>query len=407
MDRLHDPALHVEHAGPGGTTVADGERARRERADREHRVVVADEQHPRGAAAGPVDVRTRRARHELRRPAEASLDHGGERLCGTGDRVDVERGRLDAHQRGEVVEHGVEIGHADHSAWHARRGGRSSGDRRLMDRRAELGEFLRARRAAMHPADVGLPAGVHRRTPGLRREEVAMLAGVSVTWYTWLEQGRRINASRDVLDALARALHLDPAEHDHLLVLADAAHPAAAVPPGPVDAPDALVRLIASMAPAPAYVLGPRWEFARVEPGAGSPVPGDRAPRRDRAQPAVGRVRRTAGAAPDRRLGGPGAADHGRVPRRHRGAARRPGGRRDRRRRSPSAAPSSPQWWPQQDVAQFQTRLRRYRHERAGDLVFEYQMLMPSEWPNLKVVCQLPVPGDDSAHRLDAWHDVV
>src|SRR5436190_5127752 len=91
---------------------------------------------------------------------------------------------------------------------------------RDMERRSDLGEFLRARRAAIAPTDVGLPTGTHRRTPGLRREEVAMLAGVSVTWYTWLEQGRPINASRDVLEALARTLRLEPAEHDHLLALA-------------------------------------------------------------------------------------------------------------------------------------------------------------------------------------------
>ena len=69
-----------------------------------------------------------------------------------------------------------------------------------MTRRDELAAFLRARRDAVSPADVGLPAGRSRRTKGLRREEIAMLAGVSVTWYTWLEQGRPINASVDVLD---------------------------------------------------------------------------------------------------------------------------------------------------------------------------------------------------------------
>src|SRR3954449_1131342 len=89
-----------------------------------------------------------------------------------------------------------------------------------MDRRAELGEFLRARREALRPADVGLPPGGRRRTPGLRREEVALLAGVSVTWYTWLEQGRRINASTDVLRSIGRALRLDEAGQEHLVSLA-------------------------------------------------------------------------------------------------------------------------------------------------------------------------------------------
>ena len=88
-------------------------------------------------------------------------------------------------------------------------------------RREELGAFLRSRRARLTPADVGLPDdGSRRRTPGLRREEVAVLAGVGVSWYTWLEQGRDINASPQVLDALARALRLNPAERDTLYALA-------------------------------------------------------------------------------------------------------------------------------------------------------------------------------------------
>ena len=100
--------------------------------------------------------------------------------------------------------------------------GRDSGQdsERDGERERELGDFLRSRRAAIDPADVGLPSGPRRRAPGLRREEVALLAGVSVTWYTWLEQGRAERPSRAVLDAVARALRLDDAEHSHLLTLA-------------------------------------------------------------------------------------------------------------------------------------------------------------------------------------------
>jgi transcriptional regulator with XRE-family HTH domain len=87
--------------------------------------------------------------------------------------------------------------------------------------RAELADFLRRGRARLEPSDVGLTAGARRRTPGLRREEVAQLAGVGVTWYTWLEQGRQINASVQVLDAVARTLRLDQAETEHLYRLAD------------------------------------------------------------------------------------------------------------------------------------------------------------------------------------------
>jgi transcriptional regulator with XRE-family HTH domain len=89
-------------------------------------------------------------------------------------------------------------------------------------RRQELAGFLRSRRERIAPELVGLPPASRRRTPGLRREEVATLAGVGVTWYTWLEQGRDINASPQVLDAVARTLMLDPHERDHLFRLADA-----------------------------------------------------------------------------------------------------------------------------------------------------------------------------------------
>ena len=88
-------------------------------------------------------------------------------------------------------------------------------------RRQELAGFLRSRRERIAPQQVGLPPASRRRTPGLRREEVATLAGVGVTWYTWLEQGRDINASPQVLDAVARTLLLDPHERDHLFRLAD------------------------------------------------------------------------------------------------------------------------------------------------------------------------------------------
>ncbi len=89
-------------------------------------------------------------------------------------------------------------------------------------RRSELSAFLRSRRERITPAQAGLPAGGRRRTPGLRREEVAQLAGVGVTWYTWLEQGRDIKVSDQVLDAISRTLMLDRDERAHLYTLAGA-----------------------------------------------------------------------------------------------------------------------------------------------------------------------------------------
>jgi transcriptional regulator with XRE-family HTH domain len=90
-------------------------------------------------------------------------------------------------------------------------------------RRRELGAFLRSRRERLRPEQAGLPPSRRRRTPGLRREEVAQLAGVGITWYTWLEQGRDIHPSAQVLDALARTLQFDQHEHAHLFTLAGVA----------------------------------------------------------------------------------------------------------------------------------------------------------------------------------------
>lgn len=92
-------------------------------------------------------------------------------------------------------------------------------------RRRELAAFLRSRRERITPGQVGLPPAGRRRTPGLRREEVAQLAGVGITWYTWLEQGRDIRASEQVLAAIAGTLRLDPHERAHLYTLAGAEPP--------------------------------------------------------------------------------------------------------------------------------------------------------------------------------------
>ena len=107
-------------------------------------------------------------------------------------------------------------------AYESRQAQQSPGEHAQDRRREELGRFLKARRAQLSPVDFGLPGGSRRRTPGLRREELALLAGVGVTWYTWLEQGREINASGQVLDALARTLRLGRAEREHLYWLAEA-----------------------------------------------------------------------------------------------------------------------------------------------------------------------------------------
>jgi transcriptional regulator with XRE-family HTH domain len=126
-------------------------------------------------------------------------------------------------------------------------------------RRAELAEFLRARRSRIRPEDVGLPPGIRRRTPGLRREEVAQLAGVGVTWYTWLEQGRKIHVSGQVLAAVARTLMLDDAECEHLFRLAEA--PDRLPPPEPPVVPQSVLEVLATLDPLPAILLNARYDI--------------------------------------------------------------------------------------------------------------------------------------------------
>ncbi|MGC5011588.1 helix-turn-helix transcriptional regulator [Streptosporangium sp. DT93] len=126
-------------------------------------------------------------------------------------------------------------------------------------RARELGDLLRSRRERLQPADVGLPAGARRRTRGLRREEVAQLAAISPTYYTYLEQGRQVRPSRQVLDALASALRLDAAERSHVHELVHGAPPTG-TPAVAESASPALVSLVDRLEPAPAYVTGRRWD---------------------------------------------------------------------------------------------------------------------------------------------------
>lgn len=272
-----------------------------------------------------------------------------------------------------------------------------------VDHRAELAAFLRARRDAVTPEQVGLPRGQGRRTPGLRREEVALLAGVSVTWYTWLEQGRRINASPDVLRAIGRALRLDDAGEAHLLALAQ---PADSPVEAPSEAPSALVRLIDALDPAPAYVLGPRWEFlawnaaeARLYP----PIEHLEGVERNLlwvlfAHPATRELIVDWDLHARQALAEFRAATS---------ASRNDPVLADLVDRLCAVSAEFATWWAEHDVAAFETRLRRFRHPAAGELTFEYQLLAPAEWPTLRVVTQLPLPGDDSAQRLAVRHYLV
>lgn len=125
--------------------------------------------------------------------------------------------------------------------------------------REALARFLRTRRARVTPAEAGIEPGVRRRTPGLRREEVALLSGVGITWYTWLEQGRDINPSPEVLGAVARTLRLDGPSRDYLFRLAGV-HPGDVPAPGRAqEVPEHLERLVRAQGDAPAVLMDAAW----------------------------------------------------------------------------------------------------------------------------------------------------
>ncbi|ATL27668.1 helix-turn-helix transcriptional regulator [Streptomyces formicae] len=138
-------------------------------------------------------------------------------------------------------------------------------------RLSELREFLMSRRARVSPAEAGLPdGGARRRTPGLRREEVAVLAGVGASWYQWLEQGRDISVSPQVLDSVARVLKLSSAERRHLYVLAGLNPPAPEVAQDDWGMCEGLHRLINNWMPYPAHIMDAYWNCVMYNDAAAS-----------------------------------------------------------------------------------------------------------------------------------------
>ncbi len=269
-----------------------------------------------------------------------------------------------------------------------------------MSRRADLADFLRARRGALSPHDVGLISGPRRRTTGLRREEVALLANVSVSWYTWLEQGRPINASVDVIDALAGALLLDGVERDHLLALSG--HPGRApIAPGRDQAPESVVRLLDALAPSPAYVLGPRWDFIAwnepfrvLYPHVVALHPDER-----------NLVWVIFGEPSTRQLVGDWEMEARRVLSQFRAESlpvRDDPAVAAMVQRLLTSSVEFAQWWPRHDVGGFESHRRVFHHPSAGRLEFVTQQLIPAGEPDLRVVVHLAIDGDDSTARLSA-----
>jgi len=257
-------------------------------------------------------------------------------------------------------------------------------------RRSELSDFLRQRRALVSPQSAGLEANGRRRTPGLRREEVAQLAGVGLSWYTWLEQGRDIKPSAQVLDSLARVLRLDAAERAHLFHLARVELPLASGE-YPREAPPELRALVDSLVPNPAYLLGPRTDVlawnraAALVIGAPQPAPDGRpnllwwlfttdAPRgeqwRATARNTLARFR----AEHARRIGDPEFAALVEALER--------------------ASAEFRAWWPRHEVLAEQLGTKTVGHPRLGTLRLHHLQSVPTSHPDLRLT-QF-APADDA-----------
>src|SRR5215216_7861501 len=265
-------------------------------------------------------------------------------------------------------------------------------------RRSELADFLRTRRAALKPEDVDLPNGGRRRTPGLRREEVALLAGVGTTWYTWLEQGRDVRASLEVLEALSRALRLTPAERTHLILLGRGEEPPPSKPPAErVSA--TLRRLIGHLGPNPAFILGRRWDYLAWNPATAA-LFGDlgsipRAARNhvwltfmdparrelftdwERSYPLLVAKFRADSA---RHLGDPGFEELIQALR--------------------QSSPEFCKAWKRHEVAGGGEGRKELRHPEVGMLAFEHAVFHPTELPEQRLILYSPLPDHDTPAKL-------
>ncbi|HXT45329.1 MAG TPA: helix-turn-helix domain-containing protein [Pseudonocardiaceae bacterium] len=247
----------------------------------------------------------------------------------------------------------------------------------------ELGDLLRSRRERLQPADVGLPPGSRRRTRGLRREEVAALASISPTYYTFLEQGRELRPSRQVLDSLAAALRLDAAERAHLHQLAHDAPPPA--PPTVETLAAGLAELVTRLDPCPTYVTGRRWDvlaanraarvlwtdWAALPPAERNMVwwtfahPAARSVLvnwEHEASMLLARLRSAAAQHPD----DPGFGEL--IERLH------------------AASSAVRAWWPHHQVAPLGSGLKRLRHPQLGEVTMRHVVLTAADDPDQKLV---------------------
>jgi transcriptional regulator with XRE-family HTH domain len=257
-------------------------------------------------------------------------------------------------------------------------------------RRAELAAFLRMHRTRLTPADAGLVAGSasgRRRTPGLRREEVAQLSGVGVTWYTWLEQGRDITASAQVIDALARALLLSADQHRHLRELAGLPPPQARAPGD--DLLPRLRLLVDAAAPSLASVYDSHFDYvtwneayARVRHDPATLPPDRRNMLWMMFTDAANRVRMVHWEAAARAVLSQFRVAAGRNPEDPRFA--------ELVRALSEASPPFRQWWGEYPVRYFRPATIAIRHPRAGVIALQMFQLRLVDQPDLIEVVQVP-----------------
>lgn len=272
--------------------------------------------------------------------------------------------------------------------------------RQDQERRKELGDFLKSRRSRLVPADFGLPTGPRRKAKGLRREELAQLAGVGLTWYTWLEQGRDIHVSAEVLESLAQVFRLSVEERNHLFLLAHQQLPPAQAPISPKDkAHPVLQNFIDHFADCPAYVTDHRWDVIAWNQAA-CVVFGDFNRMNDKERNAIWRCF----ASPAYRALLADWEDHAqRLLAQFRSTCSRFVGEPWFKALVEELTELSPEfrtWWPRHDV--FGTRIGRkeMRHPKAGTLIMEHITFQLYDDPDLKLTLYRPLPEGETDRKL-------
>jgi transcriptional regulator with XRE-family HTH domain len=263
----------------------------------------------------------------------------------------------------------------------------------------ELGDFLRTRRARLTPEEVGLPRGSRRKTPGLRRAEVAQMVGVSVDWYTWLEQGRSITPSTQVVERLAQTLRLDANERNHLFLLAQQHAPPVLVLETEIVSP-ALHHFLDQFGTRPAFVSGRRWDvLARND--AGCAVFGD-----DRQ--VTTRERNTIWSVFTNPLARQFIVDWEEDARQllaqfRSSCARYPGDTQltELIHDLMLASPEFRAWWPDHEVRSGQEGRKTLNHPQVGYLVFERLTFQVFDTPDLKVTVYTPLEEADTPRKLE------